>query len=204
MIFFFQVVLPYVPASTKQVENVMKALTSCCKSSGKKLIDLGSGDGRIVCPPFFVWLFILLEFRCYTTQVMAAARLGYQSHGVELNSVLVLYSKITAWRQRLTKATFSRQDLFKVDYSKYNNVVIFGVDEMVFKPSFCNLASSLLTKWFFFQDAWTGGPFWKVAQFIQLRHRLPLPFAKLETYHSHRWRHRYSLGLRSQMILWAL
>ncbi len=62
---------------------------------------------------------------------MAAAQLGYQSHGVELNSVLVVYSKLTAWRHRLSNATFSRQDLFKVDYSKYNNVIIFGVDEMV-------------------------------------------------------------------------
>ena len=41
-----QVVLPYVPASTNQVENVLKAL-SLVKSGGK-LIDLGSGDGRIV------------------------------------------------------------------------------------------------------------------------------------------------------------
>lgn len=64
-------------------------------------------------------------------QVMAAAQRGYQSHGVELNSVLVLYSKLSAWRQQLRNATFSRQDLFKIDYSQYNNVVIFGVDEMV-------------------------------------------------------------------------
>lgn len=42
-----QVVLPYVPASTQQVENVMKALSKS-STGGKKLIDLGSGDGRIV------------------------------------------------------------------------------------------------------------------------------------------------------------
>ena len=46
-------------------------------------------------------------------------------------SVLVLYSKLAAWRQRVKNATFSRQDLFKVDYTKYNNIVIFGVEEMV-------------------------------------------------------------------------
>jgi hypothetical protein len=40
-------VLPYVPASTQQVENVMKAL-SRSHAGGSKLIDLGSGDGRIV------------------------------------------------------------------------------------------------------------------------------------------------------------
>lgn len=64
-------------------------------------------------------------------QVLAAGKKGFQSHGVELNSVLVLYSKFAAWQQRIKNATFSRQDLFKVDYTKYNNIVIFGVEEMV-------------------------------------------------------------------------
>nr|SVE73284.1 EOG090X0HEX [Ceriodaphnia reticulata] len=105
-----RVVLPYVPASTKQVENVMKALSNSNMVGGRKMIDLGSGDGRIV---------------------LAAGQRGFQSHGVELNSVLVLYSKFTAWRQRIKNATFSRQDLFKVDYTKYNNIVIFGVEEMM-------------------------------------------------------------------------
>ena len=41
-----RVCLPYVPASTSQVENVVKALT-LSKAKGR-LIDLGSGDGRIV------------------------------------------------------------------------------------------------------------------------------------------------------------
>ena len=36
-----------------------------------------------------------------------------------------------AVKNGVKNATFSRQDLFKVDYSNYNNVVIFGVDEMV-------------------------------------------------------------------------
>ncbi len=49
MFYIIQVVLPYVPASTTQVENVMKALTFC--RSGGKLIDLGSGDGRLVIIP---------------------------------------------------------------------------------------------------------------------------------------------------------
>nr|SVE76741.1 EOG090X0HEX [Daphnia longispina] len=104
-----RVVLPYVPASTQQVENVMKAL-SRSHAGGSKLIDLGSGDGRIV---------------------LAAGKKGFQSHGVELNTVLVLYSKLNAWRNRIKNATFSRQDLFKVDYTKYNNIVIFGVEEMM-------------------------------------------------------------------------
>lgn len=39
-----KVVLPYVPATTQQVSNVMKVL----RGRSGTLIDLGSGDGRIV------------------------------------------------------------------------------------------------------------------------------------------------------------
>lgn len=48
-------VLPYVPASSSQIENVMKALLNG-KSKGKKLIDLGSGDGRIVYILVYIFL----------------------------------------------------------------------------------------------------------------------------------------------------
>ncbi len=51
--------LPYVPATTKQVKNVFKAIelyskqnnlnyTNPSKTNLVKLVDLGSGDGRIV------------------------------------------------------------------------------------------------------------------------------------------------------------
>ena len=66
-------------------------------------------------------------------QVITAAQRGLadKSHGVELNSILVLYSKLAALKLRQKNATFSRQDLFKVNYSDYRKVIIFGVDEMV-------------------------------------------------------------------------
>lgn len=37
--------LPYVPATTNQIENICRILQG---NSGKKLLDIGSGDGRIV------------------------------------------------------------------------------------------------------------------------------------------------------------
>ena len=44
-----KVCLPYVPATTAQVENVMTALLKNPQSRNLgKLIDIGSGDGRIV------------------------------------------------------------------------------------------------------------------------------------------------------------
>ena len=47
---FRKVVLPYVPATSVQIENILQALKykNNDLKSIKKLIDLGSGDGRIV------------------------------------------------------------------------------------------------------------------------------------------------------------
>ena len=46
---FRKVCLPYLPATTAQVENVMKAVAGKGRArSGSSLIDIGSGDGRIV------------------------------------------------------------------------------------------------------------------------------------------------------------
>lgn len=101
--------LPYIPASSHQIRNVMKVLSG---RSGT-LIDIGSGDGRIT---------------------LTAARNGFQAYGVELNFWLVLYSRWTAWRNGLQKqVTFFRKDLWKTDLSIYQNVVIFGVESMM-KP----------------------------------------------------------------------
>merc|ERR1719228_1808211 len=106
------VCLPYVPATTTQLANVSKALLGSTRSSTHpSLVDIGSGDGRVV---------------------LQAARDGFRAHGVELNRWLVYYSRWSAWRHGLRgQATFARQDLWKSDMSKFNNVVIFGVEQMM-------------------------------------------------------------------------
>lgn len=93
--------LPYVPATPKQISNVFKAVRSYrpeINPSSTKLIDLGSGDGRIV---------------------FEASKLGYNATGVELNAILCFYSKYKSivnpeirtakWRPK-----FVRADLWKV------------------------------------------------------------------------------------------
>ncbi len=61
-----------------------------------------------------------------------AAKSGFRAHGVELNPWLVLYSKFRARRLGLAaEATFARQDLWKSDFRRYDNVVIFGVEQMM-------------------------------------------------------------------------
>ncbi|XP_070555516.1 ATP synthase subunit C lysine N-methyltransferase-like [Ptychodera flava] len=112
-----KVCLPFVPATTVQIENVLKAL----KGRSGTLIDIGSGDGRIV---------------------LEAAKNGFQSVGVELNPWLVWYSKLTARLRGLgNHASFYRQDLWKMRTHPFQNVVIFGVPQMM-SP----LADKLLTE----------------------------------------------------------
>ena len=60
-----RICLPYVPATTTQVDNVMKAVAG--NGSVKNLIDIGSGDGRIVSDqltslPFLLLIFLTKQF----------------------------------------------------------------------------------------------------------------------------------------------
>jgi len=61
--------VPYVPSSAKEVRATLEQLDL----QGKKFVDLGSGDGMVV---------------------LSAARSGADAHGVEINPVLVGFSKL--------------------------------------------------------------------------------------------------------------
>lgn len=64
--------------------------------------------------------------------MIAAAKLGYNAHGVELNPWLVQYSRISALVNGCSsKSTFYCKDLWNFDVSIYKYVVIFGVEQMV-------------------------------------------------------------------------
>ncbi|XP_075445647.1 adenine nucleotide translocase lysine N-methyltransferase-like isoform X1 [Ascaphus truei] len=94
--------VPFVPSSKSQTANVMKLL----KGRNGRLVDLGSGDGRLV---------------------FAAVSMGLQSRGYELNPILVTYAKTQAWWRGISQnqATFVRQDIWTTDLSSYNNVTVF-------------------------------------------------------------------------------
>ncbi|XP_051244126.1 adenine nucleotide translocase lysine N-methyltransferase isoform X2 [Dicentrarchus labrax] len=94
--------VPYTPASKAQVGNVMTLLR------GRKggLVDLGSGDGRIV-----------LEAHLQSF----APSVGY-----ELNPWLVRLARFHAWRAgHHEKVSYRREDLWKVDLTKCKNVTVF-------------------------------------------------------------------------------
>lgn len=102
-----KVCLPFVPATSKQIENVVKML----HQRKGPLVDIGSGDGRIV---------------------IAAAKEGFEAVGYELNPWLVWYSRYRAWQEGVQgSARFYVSDLWKVTFSQYSNVVIFGVPQMM-------------------------------------------------------------------------
>uniref|UniRef100_A0A8C5J906 ATP synthase subunit C lysine N-methyltransferase n=1 Tax=Junco hyemalis TaxID=40217 RepID=A0A8C5J906_JUNHY len=102
-----KVCLPFVPATAEQIQNVLKML----ENRSGSLVDIGSGDGRIV---------------------IAAAKKGFQAVGYELNPWLVWYSRYRAWRDGVHQNTkFYISDLWKVSFSHYRNVVVFGVPQMM-------------------------------------------------------------------------
>ncbi|XP_029796942.1 ATP synthase subunit C lysine N-methyltransferase isoform X2 [Suricata suricatta] len=91
----------------KKIENVVKML-HCRRGS---LVDIGSGDGRVV---------------------IAAAKEGFTAVGYELNPWLVWYSRYRARREGVQgSARFYVANLWKVTFSQYTNVVVFGVPQMM-------------------------------------------------------------------------
>ncbi|KAK7939741.1 hypothetical protein WMY93_003067 [Mugilogobius chulae] len=94
--------VPYIPASKSQVRNVMTLL----KGRKGDIVDLGSGDGRIV---------------------LEAHRHGFTpAVGYELNPWLVYLSRFKAWRTGHHRSvSYRREDLWKVDLSKCKNITVF-------------------------------------------------------------------------------
>uniref|UniRef100_A0AAQ4R1J7 Adenine nucleotide translocase lysine methyltransferase n=2 Tax=Gasterosteus aculeatus aculeatus TaxID=481459 RepID=A0AAQ4R1J7_GASAC len=94
--------VPYIPASKAQVDHVM----SLFKGRKGGLVDLGSGDGRIV---------------------LEAHRQGFTpAVGYELNPWLVRLANFHAWRAGHHDAvSYRREDLWKVDLTECKNITVF-------------------------------------------------------------------------------
>ncbi|XP_069503110.1 adenine nucleotide translocase lysine N-methyltransferase isoform X2 [Ambystoma mexicanum] len=100
--------VPYMPASSGQVKNVMALLHG---RSGK-MVDLGSGDGRIV---------------------LEACRHGFQpAVGYELNPWLIRLSRFYAWRAGYSsEVSYLRSDLWKVRLHDCSNISVFLAPSVV-------------------------------------------------------------------------
>eukprot|EP00729_Bicosta_minor_P010324 gene10324-25505_t len=117
-------VLPFIPATDMQVKNVVRGLEAArgsAKASAAgasnstaavtSMVDLGSGDGRLV---------------------IAAAEAGFKGTGVELNPWLNVWAAVKSMKAGTSsKTSFTTSDLWKFSCADYDNVVIFGVAEMM-------------------------------------------------------------------------
>jgi len=94
----------FVPTTEDRVEKMVKISKV---QPGEKVIDLGSGDGRVL---------------------IAFAKAGALTHGYEINPLLVLLS---LWRIRRAgvygRAFVHWGDFWKVDFSTYEVITVFGI-----------------------------------------------------------------------------
>ena len=77
---------------------------------GKKSIDIGSGDGRIV---------------------IEASRHGLHAYGVEINPILYIVSKIKIRNSGSKNTKILLKDMWQLNFSSYDYVTIWGTKHMV-------------------------------------------------------------------------
>ncbi len=101
---------PYVPTDDKTLQDF---LTIIKKRKKKKIIDLGSGDGKIV---------------------IALAKAGYEVTGVEINPLLVYKSRKLIQKYGLQKkATIRWRNFWGANISEYDTIIIYGIKHIMKK-----------------------------------------------------------------------
>jgi len=101
---------PYVPTNRALVERMLDLARVGADTT---LVDLGSGDGRIV---------------------IAAARRGARATGYEINPSLVRRARRAAERAGVNgRARFVRKNFHKADFAAYDVVTIYGVTSIMRK-----------------------------------------------------------------------
>jgi len=103
IIFFGAVVFfgaPYLPTLNKQTKEALILLNL---KKGQTLLELGSGDGRVL---------------------RAAAKQGIKCVGYELNPALVLWSKLRCWRYR-NLVSVKWANYWNVDWPKSDGMYVF-------------------------------------------------------------------------------
>ena len=99
---------PYLPVLGPQAQTALDLLDM---QPGKTLLELGSGDGKVL---------------------LSAAQRGIRVYGIELNPVLVLISR---WRTRNYRnlVTVRWGNFWRTEWPEYDAVYIFGLDRIMKK-----------------------------------------------------------------------
>lgn len=99
---------PYLPTDHKSINQMLLASNVGALT---KMVDIGSGDGRIV---------------------IAFAKAGAEAHGYEINPLLVWYSRWKIRRAGLEKRAFIHLSSFwKADLSTFTVVTVFGITQIM-------------------------------------------------------------------------
>lgn len=101
---------PYVPTSDKVVDEILERVKI---KKGQRFIELGSGDGRVV--------------------RRAVKNFGVIGTGVDINPMLVIYSRLLAAQQGLKKVHFKTTNIFNLDLSGYDVIFMFLLSETIVK-----------------------------------------------------------------------
>lgn len=101
---------PYAPLGKEKIDTMINLLDI---KKGDKVVDLGSGDGRIV---------------------IGLARKGAQAHGYEINPLLVVISKYKINKAGLGKNAFIHmKSYWNEDVSKFDAITLFGAPHIMKK-----------------------------------------------------------------------
>lgn len=94
----------YVPTKRKYVPRIITMLDP---KPGEKVVDLGSGDGRLL---------------------IALAEAGAEAHGYEHNPLLVARSRALCRKRGLEKKAFVHMENFwNADLSSFDGAIIYGI-----------------------------------------------------------------------------
>lgn len=107
---FRKLTIPWMATPTNVIRNALNKLPQQKNPiSNRKLVDLGSGDGRFV---------------------IEAAKAGYKKAvGIELNPWLVAYSYWKSWRAGVfNKTTFKMINFFDFDLRPFDVITCFGAN----------------------------------------------------------------------------
>jgi cyclopropane fatty-acyl-phospholipid synthase-like methyltransferase len=99
---------PFATLAQNRIDTMIKLLKL---KKGDKVVDLGSGDGRIV---------------------IGFAKLGIEAHGYEINPILVAWSRFKIRQLGLeNKAVIHFKSYWSENLSKFNAVTLYGIAHMM-------------------------------------------------------------------------